>query len=286
LALLVLLEALCARRTPDSMATAVAPAWRPMESLASGAHPTSTFPNAHLLPTGAAAACCVVEPPSLLAELRSAVWAEDWERRYEEGRTRICLRPEWSASEEHCALLQVLVRACGARRVLEIGSFCGVGALALAEALPEDGQVLALELDEFSVALGRRFHARSPAGRAIRTVVGKAEDALRDLARRARLGREPPFDLVVVDADRARMAQYFGLVSGTPGLLSANALVCVDTMLCKGEAPIGYAPFGFPHRWEAASGEEHIAALREMLRSSPEFYTHELAGLLIVRRAP
>jgi len=215
-----------------------------------------------------------------MEELRQAVRDEDWERLYEEGRTRITMRAEWSATEERCALLQMLARAGGARRVLEIGSFCGAGALALAEALPDDGEVLALELDEFSVALGKKFQAKSPAGGKIRTAVGRAAETLRGL-----VGREPPFDMVVVDADKEGARQYFDLVWATPGFLSEGAIVCVDMTPFKGQAPLRYAKFGFPYRWEAASGQEHIDALRAMVSESPDYTAYELGNLLIVRRS-
>ena len=60
--------------------------------------------------------------------------------------------------------LSFLLSMTRARRVLEIGMFTGYGALAMAEALPEDGQVVACELDPEVAAFARECFAESPAG--------------------------------------------------------------------------------------------------------------------------
>jgi len=279
------------------MVADTASAWCPLGSLASGAHPASTFPNSHLLalaatagsPPGALAparaAWSAPQAPSPLEELRAAVLAEDWELHYEEGRTKISMRPEWSASEERCSLLQVLACTSEARHVLEIGSFCGAGALAIAEVLPEGGAVRALELDAFAIEFGRPFVTKSPDGGRIRTTPGSAADTLKSLAEEVQTGIEGPFDMVVVDADKECARDYFDLVWASPGFLSEKAIVCVDMTAHKGQPPLRYVKYGFPHRWQTSSGQQHIDALRAFVHASPGFVAHELQNLVIVRRA-
>jgi len=258
----------------------------------------ATFPNSYSLPatapqsslSGHAAAVrgaswSSAQRSSPLAELRQAVQEEDWDRNYCEGLTRIHMRAEWSAGPERCSLLQWLVSVNQAHRVLEIGSFCGSTALALAEALPAQGEVHALELDRFVVSFGQRFWMRSRHGHKIRHSVGPALESLRLLAAEASEGVVRPFDLVVVDADKENMSKYFDLLWKSPGILSEGAVVCVDMTPFKGQPPVRYVKYGFPHRWECSSGEQEINALRDAVMSSPEFEAHAFGGLLIVQRA-
>lgn len=220
-----------------------------------------------------------------LDELRRAVLEEDWERNFCEGQTKIHMRAEWSASPERCSLLQWLVSINRVRRALEVGSFCGAAALAMAEALPDEGEVHALELDRFVVDFSRRFWMRSLHGRKIRHSVGAAMDSLRLLAAEARSGRLQPFDLAVVDADKESMAKYFDLLWKSPGVLSKDAVVCVDMTPFKGQPPVRYVKYGFPHRWQSSSGKDEIDKFRNIVMGSNEFEAHEFGGLLIVQRA-
>lgn len=279
------------------MSAAVA---RKVSNLASGAYPGMTFPNVHLLaPAGVAppaasqqAGCPGVakwsapQPGSPLLELQQAVKDEDWTRNYEEGLTSLGMRADWSASPERCSFLALAASSNQAHRVLEIGSFCGVAALALAEALPEDAQVCALEIDPFVVEFGQRFRSKSLAGRKVVTHVGPAMASLERLAQDARAKRSEPFDFVVVDADKAGMRGYFDLLWQTPGLLSTEAVVCVDLTAFKGQPPLRYVKYGFPYKWEAASGQEQIDELRAHVAASSQFISHEVGRLLVVQRVP
>eukprot|EP00435_Cladocopium_sp_Y103_P001898 s3382_g1.t1 len=168
--------------------------------LASGAHAMQTFPNVYSV-----AASPTWAPPkapediSAMDELRLAVQKEDWAMNFEEGLTKIQMRSEWSASEDRCGLLQWLVKSTHAKRVLEIGSFCGVGSLAIAEALGGEGELISLELDPFVVNFGRRFGG--PRLRTVQTMMGPAIDSLTRLC--AAKGTRP-FELVIIDADKAQ----------------------------------------------------------------------------------
>jgi predicted O-methyltransferase YrrM len=272
----------------------MASAWRPAADLASGAHAASTFPNNHLLAPVALrnrgesfsrpAAWSAPRRTSPVSELRQAVCDEDWERRYEEGSTKICMRAEWAADEERCSLLQCLAIGNKAQRVLEVGSFCGVGALSLAHAIPQHGEVHTLELDPFVVEFGRPYQMKSGVGHKIRSSVGTAEEGLERLAREAKEGRQEPFDLVVVDADKEGMRHYFDVLWKSEGLLSERAIVCVDMTPFKGQVPTRYARYGFPYRWEGRSGEEDMKSLRAEVKDSAELVGHEVGRMLIVRR--
>src|SRR5918912_4322991 len=64
-------------------------------------------------------------------------------------------------------VLQSLVAAMGARRVLELGTFTGFSALMMATALPDDGQLITCDVDPEATSLARSFWDRSPHGHKI-----------------------------------------------------------------------------------------------------------------------
>jgi len=253
--------------------------------LASGASPMATFPNCQLLEHRPSLGAWA--PPQqqqyMLDELRKAVREEDWARNYAESITKIHMQPQWSASPERCAQLQMMASASQAVRVLEIGSFCGAAALALAEALPAGGEVLALELDEYVVNFAKRFQARSAHGRKVKHMVGPAVASLKVLADAVAAGKCQPFDFVVVDADKECMKQYFDQLWSTPGMLSKDAVVCVDLTPFKGQPPLRYLKYGFPYQYEAESGQKAIDAVRACVAASPRFTAYEFGQMLVVQ---
>jgi len=248
------------------------------------AHPSATFPNSHLLePPASLGAWAPAQQRCVLDELRSAVQKEDWAWNYAERITKIHMQAQWSASRERCAMLQTMASTSKASRVLEIGSFCGAAALALAEALPTGGEVLCLELDEYVVNFARRFQARSRSGHKVRQMVGPALASLQQLAEAVAAGKQQPFDLVVVDADKECMKQYFDQLWSTPGMLSDDAVVCVDLTPFKGQLPLRYLKYGFPYQYEAESGQKAIDALRSSVIASPRFVAHQFGQMLVVQ---
>jgi predicted O-methyltransferase YrrM len=98
-------------------------------------------------------------------------------------------------------LLATLAYALQARRVLEIGTYTGYSALAMAAALPPDGRVITCELDPDRAAFARRHMDASPYGDRIEIKVGPALESVRSL--------EGPFDLVFIDADKPGYPDYF-----------------------------------------------------------------------------
>ncbi len=113
--------------------------------------------------------------------------------------------PEIAVSPAQGALLALLARARGARRVLEIGTLGGYSAIWLARALPPDGRLVTLELEPKHAAVAAANLARAGLAARVDVRVGPALDTLAALAAE---GAEP-FDLVFVDADKAAMPEYF-----------------------------------------------------------------------------
>ncbi len=127
-------------------------------------------------------------------------------------------------------LLRMLVRHTGARRVLEIGMFTGYSALAMAEALPDGGTLVACEIDQGAADFAASCFEESPYGRRIEVRVGPALATLTELGD---AGAE--FDLVFIDADKPSYADYLEALLEL-GLLAPDGLVCVDNTLMQGQA--------------------------------------------------
>jgi caffeoyl-CoA O-methyltransferase len=118
-------------------------------------------------------------------------------------------------------LLEALIVVGGARRVLEIGTFTGVGALAMAAALPADGRVTTLEVDVDRAATARGHFDASPYGSRIELIVGDALGSIADL--------EGSFDLVYVDAWKTDYPAYYDAV--VPKLAKRGVLVADNLFL-------------------------------------------------------
>lgn len=166
-------------------------------------------------------------------------------------------------------LLASLVSASGARRVLEIGTFTGYSALAMAAALPEDGRLLTCEVsDEHATIAQRNFDASSHGGR----IELRRGPALETLA------SEPgPWDLAFIDADKTGYRDYYEAV--VPAL-APRGLILIDNVLWSGRVI------------EDPDDGESTRALRELndhIRDDRRVVATILTvrdGLTLIRRAP
>ena len=137
--------------------------------------------------------------------------------------------------------LELLVWFGRPQRVLEIGTFSGHSALAMAAALPEGGRIDACERDPERAAFAQQWFDRSPHGSRITLHVGPALETI------ARL--EGTFDFVFLDADKPAYIDYYEAVLPR---LSERGLIAVDNTLADGRVLDGDAA--------VASFNEHVAA--------------------------
>lgn len=119
--------------------------------------------------------------------------------------------------------LQFLIKLAQAQRVLEIGCFTGYSALAMAEALPEGGEVVTLEIDPNNAQIARSFLEKSPHGPKVTIVEGDAKASLKRLS--------GPFDLVFIDADKQGYGNYIEEVYEK---LAQGGIIALDNMLQEG----------------------------------------------------
>jgi len=110
--------------------------------------------------------------------------------------------PAISIGPEQGKFLQVLVQLTGARKVLEIGSLGGYSGAWMARALPADGKLISLELEEKHAAFTRRQWAAMGLDGKAEVRVGPALESLPGLA------DEAPFDLIFIDADKNNYPAY------------------------------------------------------------------------------
>ena len=141
--------------------------------------------------------------------------------REETYRTQDC--PQMVVGPLEGAFLKVMALAVGARRVLEIGTFTGYSALAMAEALPDDGTVLTCEIDPGSAAFARQFWDKSPHGRKIEVRVGPALETLNKLTGK--------YDLIFIDADKANYVNYYRCALD---LVAPTGVILIDNVLWSG----------------------------------------------------
>ncbi|MBW2454929.1 MAG: class I SAM-dependent methyltransferase [Deltaproteobacteria bacterium] len=134
--------------------------------------------------------------------------------------------PQMQVGRVQGSFLKLLVALCDARRVLEIGTFTGYSALCMAEALPEDGELLTCDVDAEVTAVAARFFDRSPAGHKISIRQGDALETV------TALPTEPPFDLAFVDADKSRYPDYYEAILPR---LRRGGLMVFDNVLWSGE---------------------------------------------------
>jgi predicted O-methyltransferase YrrM len=128
---------------------------------------------------------------------------------------------------EQGRLMQVLARAIGARRYLEIGVFTGYSSLAIALALPADGYILACDVNEETAAIARRYWQSAGVAQRIDLRIGPALETLESV--RA-VGIEP-FDMAFIDADKQRVNEYYELALE---LVRPGGFVLVDNVLWDG----------------------------------------------------
>ena len=132
--------------------------------------------------------------------------------------------PEIHVSPSQGRLLQLLAEIASARRILEIGTLGGYSAIHFARALPDDGALISLEIDERHADVARTNIERAELSDKVELRVGDARELLAALAES---GVEP-FDLVFIDADKEGYPEYleWSMKLSQPGtlILGDNAI--------------------------------------------------------------
>jgi caffeoyl-CoA O-methyltransferase len=137
--------------------------------------------------------------------------------------------------------LELLVWFGQPKRVLEIGTFAGHSALAMAAALPEGGHIDTCELDPERAAFAQRYFDRSPYGSRITLHLGPALETIAKL--------EGEFDFVFIDAEKEGYVGYYDAVLPR---LAPRGLIAADNTLWSGGVLDGEGPI--------VAFNDHVAA--------------------------
>ena len=135
--------------------------------------------------------------------------------------------PAINVSPNQGKMLELLARAVGARKILEIGTLGGYSTIWLARALPEDGEMITLEREEKHAVVARRNLARAGLAERVTVCVGPASVSLGELAGRA----AGPYDFIFIDADKENYAEYF---CWAVQLARKGTLIVADNVVRKG----------------------------------------------------
>ena len=132
-------------------------------------------------------------------------------------------------SPEQGQLMRMLAGLIGARRAIEVGVFTGYSALSVALALPEDGELIACDVNEEWTAIARRYWSEAGVASKIRLELAPAVQTLDALIRDGRSGE---FDIAFIDADKTSYDLYY---ERCLELLRRGGLVLVDNVLWSGK---------------------------------------------------
>ena len=129
---------------------------------------------------------------------------------------------------EQAGFLGLLVRMTGAKACIEVGSFTGYSALAMALALPDDGKIVALDVSREFTDIARGYWVAAGVEGKIDLRLGPAQASLEKMI----AAGEGPFDLAFIDADKTG---YDGYYEATLKLLRPGGVIALDNMLYSGE---------------------------------------------------
>jgi predicted O-methyltransferase YrrM len=132
-----------------------------------------------------------------------------------------------ASSPVSLGIMQFLITALRAKRVLEIGAFIGVSALYFAEALPADGEVVTLEKFDHFAEIARKNFALNGFEKKIDLKLGDAHETL------PKLPRDKLFDVVFIDGNKERYADYFRMAEP---LVRKGGVIVVDDSFFHGDA--------------------------------------------------
>ena len=132
-------------------------------------------------------------------------------------------------SADQGALLTLLARAIGARRAIEIGTFTGYSALAIAAALPADGKLVCCDMSKEWTDVARRYWAEAGLAQKIELRLAPALDTVRELLRKPGAGA---FDFAFIDADKTNYDAYY---EACLKLVRTGGMITLDNMLWGGQ---------------------------------------------------
>ena len=130
-------------------------------------------------------------------------------------------------SISQCQFLELIIKVSNSKKILEIGTFTGLSALSMSLALPEDGQLIALDKNADTNKVAKEFFKKAKQENKIKTIIKPALESLIDIKKENKF-----FDLVFIDADKDNYKEYY---DRSLDLVKKEGLIIVDNVLWHGE---------------------------------------------------
>ena len=166
-----------------------------------------------------------------------------------------------------------LLRSIKAKRILELGTFTGYSALTMAEHIPDDGEIITVDINKETVALAKDFWAKSTHGKKITSMLGSGLDIIPTLTGK--------FDFVFIDADKRNYIDYLKL---TVPMLSESGMIVIDNVLWGGQVLPGSESSGSDLR---DRNTEFIRLVNDYVAESQELYGTLMPirdGMFLIRK--
>ena len=130
-------------------------------------------------------------------------------------------------SVSQCHFLHLITRVSKIKSVLEIGTFTGLSTLSIALALPDDGNLIALDKNESTNKVAVDFFKKANQENKIKTNIKYALDSLKELKKNDKI-----FDMVFIDADKENYKNYY---DNSLDLINKDGLIIIDNVLWHGD---------------------------------------------------
>ena len=130
-------------------------------------------------------------------------------------------------SVSQCHFLHLFTKVSKIKNVLEIGTFTGLSTLSIALALPNDGNLIALDKNEATNKVAVDFFKKANQEIKIKTIIKPALDSLDQLKKNNKI-----FDMVFIDADKENYKNYY---DNSLDLITKDGLIIIDNVLWHGD---------------------------------------------------
>ena len=128
-------------------------------------------------------------------------------------------------SISQCQFLHLIIKVSKIKRVLEIGTFTGLSTLSMALALPEDGEITAVDKDKNTSKKANEFFKKAKQDSKISIIVKSALEALMEI-------RDKKYELIFIDADKMNYKKYYEIALK---LSDKEGLIIIDNVLWHGD---------------------------------------------------
>jgi len=136
-------------------------------------------------------------------------------------------------SPEHAQFMQMLVKILGAKKCIEVGTFTGYSALAVALALPKKGKLVCLDISDEYTSIGKPFWEQAGVAKKIDLRIGPAKKSLNKMIKKGESGK---YDFAFIDADKGGYPDYF---ERCLKLLKTGGVIACDNIFMNGDVVDG-----------------------------------------------